>query len=81
MPGFEVLSWQGVFAPAGTPKPIIEQLHREIVKIIELPDMQDRLKALGMQPSELTIEQFSVFQKAEVDKWAQVIKAANIKLE
>ena len=81
VPGFEVLSWQAVFAPAGTPKPIVDRLHAEIVKILQLPEMQERLKTLGMQPSAMTIEQITAFQKAEVDKWAQVIKAANIKLE
>lgn len=81
VPGFEVLSWQAVFAPAGTPRPIIEKLHTEIVKILQQPDMQNRLKTLGMQPSSMTIDQIAAFQKAEVEKWAQVIKAANIKLE
>ncbi len=81
VPGFEVLSWQAVFAPAGTPKPIVGRLHAEIIKILQLPEMQERLKALGMQPSAMTIEQITAFQKAEVDKWAQVIKAANIRLE
>lgn len=81
VPGFEVLSWQAIFAPTGTPKQIVDRLHTEIVKILQLPEMQDRLKALGMQPATLSIDQFSVFQKAEVEKWAQVIKAANVKLE
>lgn len=81
VPGFEVLSWQAIFAPTGTPKPIVDRLHTEIVKILQQPEMQDRLKALGMQPATMSIDQFSVFQKAEVEKWAQVIKAANVKLE
>lgn len=81
VPGFEVVSWQGIFVPAGVPRPIIEQLHAEIVKILQQPDMQERLKGLGMQPAAMTTDQFSAFQKAEVEKWAQVIKAANVKLE
>ena len=81
VPGFEVVSWQGIFVPAGTPKPIIEQLHGEILKILAQPEMQERLKALGMQPSTMTTDQVAAFQKAEVEKWAQVIKAANVKLE
>lgn len=81
VPGFEVTSWQGIFVPAGTPKPIIDKLHDEILKIIALPDMQERLKSLGMQPTPLTTEQVAAFQKAEVEKWAQVIKAANVKLD
>ena len=81
VPGFEVTSWQAIFVPAGTPKPIIDRLHDEILKIIAQPDIQERLKNLGMQPSTMTTEQVAAFQKAEVEKWAQVIKAANVKLE
>ena len=79
--GFEVVSWQALFAPAGTPKPIVDKLHAEILKIIQTTEMQERIKGLGMQPSALTPEQVLSFQKAEIEKWAQVIKAANIKLE
>jgi len=79
--GFEVVSWQALFAPAGTPKPIVEKLHAEILKIMQTPEMQERIKGLGMQPSSLTPEQVLTFQKAEIDKWAQVIKAAHIKID
>lgn len=81
VPNFEVVSWQGIFVPAGVPKPIVDRLHVEIMKILQTTEMQDRLKSLGMQPSGMTPEQVSSFQKAEVEKWAQVIKAAGIKLE
>jgi tripartite-type tricarboxylate transporter receptor subunit TctC len=81
VPGFEVTSWQAIFVPAGTPKPIIDRLHDEILKIIAQPEIQERLKNLGMQPSTMTTEQVAAFQKAAVEKWAQVIKAANVKLE
>lgn len=50
VPGFEVVSWQAIFVPAGTPKPVIDRLHTEVTKILQLPEMQDRLKVLGMQP-------------------------------
>ena len=79
--GFEVVSWQALFAPAGTPKPIVDRLHAEILKIIQAPDMQDRIKGLGMQASVMTPEQIASFQKSEIEKWAQVIKAANIKID
>ncbi|MEO8022910.1 tripartite tricarboxylate transporter substrate binding protein [Polaromonas sp.] len=81
VPDFEVVSWQGIFVPAGVPKPIIDRLHTEIMTILQTTEMQDRLKSLGMQPSSRTPEQVAAFQKAEVEKWAQVIKAAGIKLE
>ena len=79
--GFEVVSWQALFAPAGTPKSIVDKLHAEILKIMQTPEMQERIKGLGMQPSVLTPDQVSNFQKSEIEKWAQVIKAAGIKLE
>lgn len=81
VPNFEVVSWQGIFVPAGVPKPIVDRLHTEIMKILQTPEMQDRLKTLGMQPSSMTPDQVAAFQKAEVEKWAQVIKSAGIKLE
>ena len=81
VPGFEVVSWQAIFVPAGTPRPIIDRLHVETMKILQTAEMQDRLKGLGLQPSAMTPEQVQLFQKAEVEKWAQVIKSAGIKLE
>jgi len=81
VPGYEVISWQAIFAPAGTPKPIVDRLHSEIAKILAEPELRERLAKLGMQGADMTTAQVGEFQKAEVAKWAQVIKAANIKLE
>jgi len=78
---FEVVSWQAIFVPAGTPAPIVERLHKEIRTILAQPDMQEKMKSFGMEPADMTTTQIAAFQKAEVDKWAQVIKAANIKVE
>lgn len=78
---FEVVSWQAIFVPAGTPTPIVDRLHKEIRTILAEPDMQERLKSLGMEPADMTTARIADFQKAEVQKWAQVIKAANIKAE
>ena len=78
---YEVTSWQAIFAPAGTPKAIVDRLHVEIGKILKEPEIQERIAKLGMQGADMTIEQIVAFQKAEVAKWAAVIKAANIKLE
>ena len=79
--GFDMGSWQAVFAPAGTPKPIVDRLHAEIMKIMATPEVQARLKNSGMQPSTMTPAELGDYQKAEVAKWAQVIKAAGIKAE
>jgi len=78
---YSVLSWQAIFVPTGTPAPVVDRLHAEIRKILAEPEMQDKLKNFGMQPADMSTTQIAAFQKAEVDKWAQVIKAANIKAE
>lgn len=79
--GFDMGSWQAIFAPAGTPKPIVDRLHAEIMKIVATPEVQARLKGFGMLPSNMTPDELGAFQKAEVAKWAQVIKAAGIKAD
>lgn len=78
---FDVQSWQAIFVPAGTPAPIVDRLHKEIRTILATPEMQEKMNGFGMEPSDLTTTQIAAFQKAEVDKWAQVIKAANVKVE
>ena len=79
--GFDMGSWQAVFAPAGTPKPIVDRLHAEIMKIVATPEVQARLKSFGMTPSTMAPAELGDYQKAEVVKWAKVIKAAGIKPE
>jgi tripartite-type tricarboxylate transporter receptor subunit TctC len=79
VPGFEVSSWQAVFAPAGTPKPIVQRLNAEIAKAINMPDVQARLADLGIDPAAGPPEQLGDYQKSEIAKWAKVVKAANIK--
>ena len=81
VPGYDVVSWQAIFAPAGTPKPIVDRLHAELAKILKDPEVQDRLAKLGLDPSGMTPSELAAFQKAEIDKWAKVIKAANIKID
>ena len=81
VPGYDVVSWQAVFAPAGTPRPIVDRLHTEIAKILKEPEVQERLAKLGLDPSGMTPAELSAFQKAEIEKWAKVIKAANIKID
>ncbi|WP_440532016.1 Bug family tripartite tricarboxylate transporter substrate binding protein [Variovorax sp. YR566] len=78
---FEVVSWQAIFVPAGTPAPVVDRLHTEIRKILATPEMQDKLKGFGMEPTDLSTTRIAAFQKAEVEKWAQVIKAAGIKAD
>jgi tripartite-type tricarboxylate transporter receptor subunit TctC len=80
LPGFEVIAWQGIFAPAGTPRAIVERLNAEVLKILKTDELQERLRTLGMQFVPMSADAFGQFQKAEVEKWARVVKTAKIKL-
>ncbi len=80
-PGFEVSSWNGLFAPAGTPPAIIGKLHREMVKIVAMPDVRAKLLAQAATPIGSSPEQFRAFVKAEIERWAKVVKAADIRID
>jgi tripartite-type tricarboxylate transporter receptor subunit TctC len=79
--GFDAPAWNGVLVPARTPRPVIAQLHAEIVKDLKLPDVLERITALGFEPVGNTPEEFSVFLKAELAKWAKVAKEIGAKAE
>jgi tripartite-type tricarboxylate transporter receptor subunit TctC len=74
-------SWVGVLVPAGTPKEIIALLQREIAKALALPDMKERLVALGCDPVGSTPEEFAQRIRSEIEMWGNVIRAANIKMQ
>ncbi|CAM4028663.1 Bug family tripartite tricarboxylate transporter substrate binding protein [Bordetella muralis] len=80
LPGFEVLSWQAVFAPAGTPDDVIQKLHSAMAETLKQPEVLKQLQGLGMDVSGAGPEELGRFQKAEVEKWAEVAKKANIKM-
>ncbi len=79
--GFEVGSWQGVFAPAGTPPAIVKRLNAEIVKILNMPDVKEKILALGAEPVGDTSEQFTAYVKTEVVKWSDVVKKSGAKVD
>jgi tripartite-type tricarboxylate transporter receptor subunit TctC len=79
--GYDVSSWQGVFAPAGTPRPIISKLNTEIVRILGLPDVRERLTGLGADPVGNTPEQFAAYIKAEIAKWAALVKQTGARVD
>ena len=79
--GFQTGSWQGVLAPPNTPKEIVARLSTEIIKILNTPEMTERLAVQGAEVSTNTPEQFSKFIRDEKSRWAQVVKTANLKLE
>jgi len=78
VPGFEAVTWIGLLAPAGTPKEIVARMQREIEKIVNLPEIQERLSASGAEPVASTPEQFGAYIASEVAKWDRVVKQAKI---
>ncbi len=81
LPGFEVTNAYGVLAPAGTPREIVAKLQHEIARILNLPDVRERLLALGAEPVGSTPEQFGAHIRTEISKWANVVKATGIELQ
>jgi tripartite-type tricarboxylate transporter receptor subunit TctC len=80
LPGFEVVGWYGVIGPAKLPKPILTRLHDEIVKILKLPDVHERILADGAEPVGNTPEEFRKYMLADVAKWAKLVKQSGAKL-
>jgi len=80
-PGQEADTLLGVLVPAGTPKGIIDLLHGEIARIVALPEVKERLDAIGFVPVANTPDEFAAVIKTESERWAKVIRAANIKAE
>ena len=81
LPGFDVVSWQAIFAPAGVPKPIVDRLASEMIKAVNDPEIKSKLVAQGIEPGGMSPAELGAFQKTEIDKWARVIKAGNIKID
>jgi tripartite-type tricarboxylate transporter receptor subunit TctC len=81
LPGFEVTSWHGVFVPAKTSKAIVTRLNGELVKIVHLPDVKEKLEPQGLEPVGSTPEQLSAYIKEETVKYAKLIKQIGLKPE
>jgi len=81
LPGFDVSTWFGVFAPAGTPRPVVAKLNRELTAILGLPEVRDRLATLGAEPAPNTPEEFAAFVRAELAKYGKVVKASGAKVD
>ncbi|MDB5926397.1 MAG: hypothetical protein JWN13_5333 [Betaproteobacteria bacterium] len=78
VPGYEAASWYGVLAPAATPRPIVQKLNSEIVRIARTPDVRERLAADGADPVGSSPEEFAAYIKRELARWARVIEQARI---
>jgi tripartite-type tricarboxylate transporter receptor subunit TctC len=81
LPGYQAEAFQGIVAPAGVPRPIVEKLAAELATIIKMPDVAERFAADGASPVGSTPQQFAAFLKSEMAKWGKVIREAGIQLE
>jgi tripartite-type tricarboxylate transporter receptor subunit TctC len=81
LPGFDVNSWHGFFAPAKTPAAIVTRLNGDIVKILGTPEVKDRLGSVGLDPVGSSPQQLAAYVRSETDKWAKIIKQVGIKPE
>ena len=81
IPGFDLVTWYGMFAPRRTPAPILERLHAELVKILKSPEIAQTFAAQGVEPVWTTPKELETYMKAETERWRKVIRTAGIKLE
>jgi tripartite-type tricarboxylate transporter receptor subunit TctC len=81
LPGFEVNSWYGMMAPAGTPKEIVHLLQRETAKALKLPDVAERLRQFGLDPVGATPEEHAAQLRSDLERWAKVAKVAKVKID
>ena len=79
--GYEMSPWIGVFAPAGTPKPVIDRLHAEIGKVLRMPEVTRNLSNQALEPSVASVDQFNATIKADYEKYGKLIRLAGAKLE
>ena len=81
IPGYEVSVWYGVLAPANTTSPVINRLRTEVAKIIQLADIQERWAVLGTEPLFNSPAEYAAFLRADIVKWAKVVKESGARLD
>jgi tripartite-type tricarboxylate transporter receptor subunit TctC len=79
IPGFEAVSWIGALVPAGTPREIVDKIHTDMVAVLRMPDVQEKLAASGAVVVGNTQQQFAAWNRNEIDKWAKAVKASGAK--
>src|SRR5262249_61304062 len=79
--GFEATGWQGLFAPAGTPRPVVDKIAVEVKRIWQLPEVVTKLKDLGAEPAPSTPDEFTAYTREQRVKWGEVVKASGVKID
>ncbi|HWI15700.1 MAG TPA: tripartite tricarboxylate transporter substrate-binding protein, partial [Burkholderiales bacterium] len=81
IPGYELMTWYGIFAPKRTPGAVIQKLHAELVRILTSPDIAQVFAAQGVDPAHTTPRELETYMRTETERWGKVIRTAGIKLE
>jgi tripartite-type tricarboxylate transporter receptor subunit TctC len=81
LPGFDVSSWTGIFAPAGTPRPVVDKLQRELAAVLRTAFVRERYAVLGIEPVGNSSQEFGDQVRADLARWEKVVKVANVRLE
>lgn len=81
LPGFQIWTWTGFYAPKGTPRDLVQRINRDIVAACKDPQLLARFEGLGGPPTTSTPEEFAAFTRAEIERWGKIIKSANLKLD
>jgi tripartite-type tricarboxylate transporter receptor subunit TctC len=81
VPGFEYHTWFGLWAPRNTPQPVIQKLHAEVRKALASPSVRDRITVQAGEPSTMALADIEPFVKAEIAKWAEVVKRAGVPVQ
>jgi tripartite-type tricarboxylate transporter receptor subunit TctC len=79
LPGFDFTAWFGIMAPAGTPRPIVDRVHRIILAAMDTPELKQQFAAQGLEPVGLGPDEFQAFMKVDLQRWREVIANTGIK--
>ena len=79
--GYEATAWQGLFAPAHTPRPIVDKIAAEVKQIWQSPEVRTSLQAVGAEPASSSPDEFADYTRSERVRWGEVVKAAGVKVE
>ena len=81
LPGFVVNSWVGILAPAGTPRPIVDRLQRDLAAVLKEPEVRERFAVLGNEPVGNTPDEYAAQIKADLEQWGEIVKRAGVRIE